>query len=325
MQTFGQGLQAGTPIGASALASAGPAAPPLSDPPAAPTPHVAQTFPSSGHAPVFEVPAQPPAAAVSPPGYVPPADAGPAYLAGPATAASPPITGAAAPVGPLPSYGADIRPAAPAAPAAPTAPASLPPAAPSSAPANPSGGVGQPAVVRQSAGIATPPPTPAVVSEQAVGVTAGGAIAGATSADATARTRLQNLVDTVARQEPRLNWAAGERPDHSTVLVTDLVCGWIPPHVDIPVGVRLLEPARRRGDVEALLGEVTVTASYTPGQHLPQAEDGDPVPTPPRARHGRVVAELGWGLGPGPARGGRAWRRAGGPRGGGARGGGGGG
>ncbi|MEZ0364198.1 DUF5632 domain-containing protein [Mycobacterium sp. pUA109] len=293
MQSFGQGLQAGTPIGASALASAGPVAPPLSDPPPAPTPHVAQTFPSSGHTPAFEVPPHPPAAEMPPPSYVPPSAAGGAYLAGP-TAAPPPITGAAAPVGPLPSYGADIRPATP---AAPTAPASPPPAAPASAPASPSSSVGQPAVVRQSASPATPPPTPAVVSEQAVGVTAGGAIAGATSAQTTARTRLQNLVDTVARQEPRLHWAAGERPDHTTVLVTDLACGWIPPHVDIPVGMRLLGPARRRGDVEALLGEVTVTASYIPGQHLPQAEDIDPVLTSPRARHGLVVDELGWELG----------------------------
>jgi hypothetical protein len=108
---------------------------------------------------------------------------------------------------------------------------------------------------------------------------------------------LQKLVDTVARQEPRLAWAAGDRADGATVLVTDLACGWIPPHVGIPTGMQLLKPAKRRGTVEALLGEVTVAASYTPGQHLPSAADAADVPTSPRPRHGPVVDEFGWELG----------------------------
>jgi hypothetical protein len=116
------------------------------------------------------------------------------------------------------------------------------------------------------------------------------------SAENTARTRLQRLVDAVARQEPRLAWAAGDRPDDTTVLVTDLACGWLPPHIDIPTGMQLLPPAQRRGALEALLGEVTVTATYRPGQHLRSAEDAGAVPTSPRARHGPAVDELAWEL-----------------------------
>ncbi|MGH3410770.1 MAG: DUF5632 domain-containing protein [Streptosporangiaceae bacterium] len=126
--------------------------------------------------------------------------------------------------------------------------------------------------------------------------TAGGAAAGAASAEATAQARLQRLVDFVARQEPRLRWAAGDRPDGTTALVTDLASGWIPPDIDLPSAVQLLDPARRRGDIESLLGEVTVTAGYTPMHYLP-ADDTDPVPTSPRPRHGPVVDELGWELG----------------------------
>jgi hypothetical protein len=125
--------------------------------------------------------------------------------------------------------------------------------------------------------------------------TAGGGLAGAVSADATARARLQRLVDFVARQEPRLAWAAGDRPDDTTVLVTDLASGWIPTGIDLPAAVTLLDPARRRGDLESLLGEVTVAASYTPMHYLP-AEEDEPVPASPRARRAPRIDELGWQL-----------------------------
>ncbi|EID09797.1 hypothetical protein MXEN_19895 [Mycobacterium xenopi RIVM700367] len=143
----------------------------------------------------------------------------------------------------------------------------------------------------------TPSPTPAGVGEQAALASAGGTTAGAASAATTAKARLQRLVDFVARQEPRLNWAAGDRPDGTTVLVTDLASGWIPPEIDIPVGMQLRDPAKRRGDLESLLGEVTVTASYTRLHQVPPADDDEPVPTSPRARQGPVVEELGWELG----------------------------
>ncbi len=81
------------------------------------------------------------------------------------------------------------------------------------------------------------------------------------------------------------------------MLVTDLASGWIPPAITIPSGLQLLDPALRRGDIESLLGEVTVTASYAPLHYLPPAEDAEPVPTSTRARQGSVVEELGWELG----------------------------
>ncbi len=123
----------------------------------------------------------------------------------------------------------------------------------------------------------------------------GGALAGALSADATARTRLQRLLAAVTRQQPRLAWAIGDRPDDTTVLVTDVASGWIPPGIEIPAAVTLLEPAHRRGDLEALLGEVKLSVAYTPIHYLPDPDD-EPVPTSTRARRAPEVEELGWQL-----------------------------
>jgi hypothetical protein len=104
------------------------------------------------------------------------------------------------------------------------------------------------------------------------------------------------MVDAVARQEPRLRWAVGDREDGTTVLVTDLASGWIPPHVDIPSGVQLLEPARRRGGLTTLLGETTLLATYAPGQYLSPARDVEPVATSSRPRQAPTVDELKWEL-----------------------------
>jgi hypothetical protein len=123
---------------------------------------------------------------------------------------------------------------------------------------------------------------------------AGGAVAGAVSADATGRVRLQRIVDAVARQEPRLAWAAGDRPDDTTVLLTDLAGGWIPPGIDIPSATTLLEPGRRRGDLESLLGEVKLAVSHTPDRYVPEADE--PVPTSLRPRRAPEIEELGWEL-----------------------------
>jgi hypothetical protein len=130
---------------------------------------------------------------------------------------------------------------------------------------------------------------------KAVAAAAGGAVAGVVSADATARKRLQRIVDAVARQESRLAWAAGDRPDESTVLITDLAGGWIPPGIDIPAVVTLLEPGQRRGDLVALLGEVKLAVTHTPERYVPEADE--PVPTSPRPRHAPEIEELGWELG----------------------------
>lgn len=85
--------------------------------------------------------------------------------------------------------------------------------------------------------------------------------------------RLNRLLEFVVRQEPRLNWAIGDRADGTTVLVTDLAHGWIPSGISLPAGVRLLEPARRSGRVAALIGETARVVTYTPGDSLRRSVD----------------------------------------------------
>lgn len=252
---------------------------PLAPPSTPPVPVHAQAFdtpPSVQHAPPSDVPAPIVAAPV---------------------ASVPPTTVPVTPAGPLPTYGADLRPAVAAATTAATPP-SPPPlsAAPASAPVHPSSGqagTSHPPVVRQ-----TPAPTKSIAApgagiEVAV-ATATGAAAGAASADTTAKTRLQRLVAAVARQQPRLAWAAGDRSDHTTVLATDLASGWIPPGIAIPAAVTLLPPKRRRNKLEAMLGEVSNAATYTPVHHVPV--DNEPPPTSTRPRQAPHNDELGWQL-----------------------------
>jgi hypothetical protein len=241
-----------------------------------------------------------------------PAPAPPSSVAYTSEPVSPMMSGAAAtPVaasGPLPAYGSDLRPPVAVSPPAPPVAASVPSAPVSpplsssvsgSAPVHPSAGgapgVGQPAVVRQPT-VPTPAQAPPGVGTEGAIATAGGALAGAASAEATARARLQRLLAAVARQQPRLAWAVGDRSDDSTVLVTDLASGWIPPGIEIPSAVTLLEPARRRGDLETLLGEVNLTAATEPRHYRPDPYADEPVPTSPRRRHAPEVEELSWRL-----------------------------
>jgi hypothetical protein len=106
---------------------------------------------------------------------------------------------------------------------------------------------------------------------------------------------LQRLLAVVTRQQPRLGWAIGDRADDTTVLVTDVASGWIPPGIELPSAVTLLEPAYRRGDLESLLGEVKLSVAYTPIHYLPDSDD-EPVPTSARPRRAPEVEELGWQL-----------------------------
>jgi hypothetical protein len=292
MQDFNAGMQAGAPT--SAAANAVPTAP--TSPTESQLPPTAPTTPMAGPetpAPAF---ATPPAEHLPAP-PAPSADAPTPMVATPAASA-----GAAAPppAGPETADGADLRPPVAAA-TTPAAPPSPPPppasAAAGSAPVHPAAGqasVSQPAVVRHPAQSPTSPP-PSGIGTQAISATAVGAVAGAASADATARARLQRIVETMARQQPRLAWAAGDRDDDTTVLITDLASGWIPPGLDLPAAVTLLEPARRRGDLESLLGEVRVATGYTPIHYLPD-EDHEPIPTSPRPRRAPEIEELGWEL-----------------------------
>ncbi|MDQ2628234.1 DUF5631 domain-containing protein [Mycolicibacter senuensis] len=108
---------------------------------------------------------------------------------------------------------------------------------------------------------------------------------------------LQRKVDTVARQAPNLAWAAGLRDDETTtVLLTDLAGGWIPPGVLLPPGVALLAPAQRRHDLSAveLLGAVIATATHQPNTYVAEAGPNDPLPgAGERARYGQHIEELG--------------------------------
>ncbi|MEY8013595.1 DUF5632 domain-containing protein [Mycobacterium servetii] len=118
--------------------------------------------------------------------------------------------------------------------------------------------------------------------------------AGAESADQ----RLRRLLTFAARQAPRLNWAVGDRADGSTVLVTDLAHGWIPPGIALPADVGLLPPERRTGTVAGLVGDVTRVAAYAPGDRLGWPDDLDPTTSSVRPRElppvpdgGRVLSD----------------------------------
>lgn len=108
--------------------------------------------------------------------------------------------------------------------------------------------------------------------------------------------RLQRLLEFVARQEPGLCWAVGDREDGTTVLVTDLAHGWIPPGVELPAGVRLLEPRRHTGNARALLGTVTISATYAPGDPLGWAADVKATESASQPRELPPVEDLGWVL-----------------------------
>jgi hypothetical protein len=111
------------------------------------------------------------------------------------------------------------------------------------------------------------------------------------------RERLERLLKFVARQEPGLRWAVGTREDGTTLLVTDLAHGWIPPGITLPTEVRLLEPGRRTGTAVALLGQTTLSAKYAPGDPLGWSTDYEVTDTSSRPRELPEVDDLGWVLG----------------------------
>ena len=109
--------------------------------------------------------------------------------------------------------------------------------------------------------------------------------------------RLQRILAFVVRQEPGLRWAVGDKPDGTTVLVTDLAHGWIPPGISLPEGVRLLAPERRPGRASALLGYTTCVASYAPGDSLTRSAHFAATNPSERPRELPPVEDLGWSLG----------------------------
>jgi Family of unknown function (DUF5631)/Family of unknown function (DUF5632) len=110
------------------------------------------------------------------------------------------------------------------------------------------------------------------------------------------RERLERLLKFVARQEPGLRWAVGKCADGTTLLVSDLANGWIPPGITLPSEVRLLEPERRKGNAAALLGHTTLLATYAPSDSLGWATDYDVTDTSSRPRELPAIDDLGWQL-----------------------------
>jgi hypothetical protein len=112
------------------------------------------------------------------------------------------------------------------------------------------------------------------------------------------RERLERVLKFVARQEPGLRWAVGIREDGSTLVVTDLAYGWIPPGLNLPADIKLLEPERRRtGTAAALLGHTTLVATYAPGDPLGWATDYEVTDISSQPRELPAVDDLGWVLG----------------------------
>ncbi|PRI15252.1 DUF5631 domain-containing protein [Mycobacterium shigaense] len=152
----------------------------------------------------------------------------------------------------------------------------------------------EPEFVLAAPEVATPQPeTPAPASEAPVAEPEAPAAVDTESDIA----RLQRLLAFVVRQEPQLNWAVGDHADGTTVLVTDLAHGWVPPGIALPAGVRLLEPGRRFGKVVALLGEMTRAVTYTPGDRVGRAADFAPTDTSVQPRELPAVEDFGWELG----------------------------
>ncbi|EUA42926.1 hypothetical protein I552_7667 [Mycobacterium xenopi 3993] len=272
LHSFDQGMQMGAPMSAAANAvpPMGPVEPQMPEP-AAPTPNVAATSPASAHVPVIDTP-HAPAADVAP--LPPRRTPRPAMLARPTSPGQ--RRRQRRPLRPHP-----LGHCLPMAPTSDRRPRQLPHRPPRQRSSAGNCGVGAGQLIKQcrrdqpARGHASTRHGAHALANAGRSRRAGRPRRGgryhcrAASAATTAKARLQRLVDFVARQEPRLNWAAGDRPDGTTVLVTDLASGWIPPEIDIPVGMQLRDPAKRRGDLESLLGEVTVTASYTRLHQVP--------------------------------------------------------
>lgn len=79
---------------------------------------------------------------------------------------------------------------------------------------------------------------------------------------------LQQMVGSLARQQPGVQWLVAERGDGSVVAVCDVLSGWIPAGIVLPVGVTVLTPEKRSGPMEDWVGPVTRSARYGPGNRI---------------------------------------------------------
>lgn len=108
--------------------------------------------------------------------------------------------------------------------------------------------------------------------------------------------RLARLLQFMARQEPGLRWAVGDRTDGTTVVLTDLAHGWIPPGVSLPAEVELFPPAKRVGRIGELLGDVVRSAVYQPGDSF-GGTGFTTTQTSLKVRELPAIDDLGWKLG----------------------------
>lgn len=79
---------------------------------------------------------------------------------------------------------------------------------------------------------------------------------------------LEQMVGSLARQQPGVKWLVAERDDGSAVAVCDVLSGWIPVGVALPVGVTVLAAEKRSGPMEDWVGPVTRSARYGPGNRI---------------------------------------------------------
>ena len=209
---------------------------------------------------------------------------------------------AAEPAGPLPAYGSDVRPPPPEEMVSSPTPAS-PPVLPAvngagaAAAVSPVSGLASTAVVHRVAAAAPPGP---VVGQQVQagaavlgqsGAASAGMLVGAAAADSVAQQRCDQVVDAVARQEPRVRWAVGTRGDGLMLLATDLAGGWVPPGIGVPRDVELLEPGSLM-TMRDVLHSSEFHAEFVPGQEVGsvRADLSD------WARKVDPVQDLGWKL-----------------------------
>ncbi len=309
-QSFTTGMMTGAPAAAgtqslsegalhAATQPLSPATPPTA-PPMAGTPTIPASAPVVPHVPDAGAAAASPAPVLSAPTDTPMTSVAPMMTSGQTPAPVAPVS--ATPAGPLPAYGADLRPPVitpPVAPPTPTGPVSGAAVA-ASASSSPSAGSSLVSPVAKSTTQAAAQGQPTTAAAPLTGATvaaAAGAAAGDTGRRTAEQQRLRRIVDAMARQEPNISWAAGLRDGgRTTLLVTDLAGGWIPPHVRLPAQVTLLEPATRRHDanVEDLLGAVTVAAVHQPHSYIGEPEPDAPALTGDRtARIAPTVEELG--------------------------------
>lgn len=298
-QATGPGGQAFTAGPLQAMEAGGPQTPQATTPVGTPTIPTAGAFIPTG-TPVDAPPAAAPApVATGGGGSVTPVMTGASWSSPAPTLGG----GSSIPSGSLPAYGSDLRPpvvAPPSVPSTPAGPVSGAAVASSPASSPSAGGPLVSPVERTASGAAAG--QAGTGSSTMVGASAASAATGATAGAVSARTaeqqRLQRLVDAVARQEPRLSWAAGLRDDGTTTLVTDLAAGWIPPHVRLPAHVTLLEPSARRHDANVvdLLGAITVAAAHHANTYV--AEPGPDEPALSGDRPARSAAPQVDELGP---------------------------